>query len=317
MPYAAIFPGQGAATPGAGEAWRDHPAWSVVEEAEAFLEEPLARLLLEADAAELATTRASQLAVLLTSLMGWTALTEQVDEEPIAFAGHSLGQITAVLTAQATSREDGLRLAGRRAELTQRSAETNPGRMVALLGADLPTAEGVCADIDAWLANDNAPGQVVIAGRPDAIDEASDRARDAGVRKVMALAVGHAFHTPLLADAARDLRPLLDETSFKEPTSPVVANTDGLAHTDPDGWPDQLTRHLVEPVRWRDCQLTLSALGAHTLVEIGPGRVLAGLARRTVPEMRVLNVATPDDAAEAARALLASSPPTPSPKDDE
>src|SRR6266540_838928 len=116
MPFAAVFPGQGAASPGAGEAWRDHPAWSVVEDAERLLDQRLARLLLEADAAELATTRASQLAVLLTSLMGWTALAEEADEQPMAFAGHSLGQITALLASRAVTNDDGLRLAMRRAD---------------------------------------------------------------------------------------------------------------------------------------------------------------------------------------------------------
>lgn len=317
MPYAAIFPGQGAASPGAGEAWRTHSAWSVVEEAEALLEEPLARLLLEADKDELATTRASQLAVLLTSLMGWTALSDALpDDEPIAFAGHSLGQITALIAAQAISRDDGLRLALRRADLTQRSADANLGRMVALMGVELPTAERLCSGIEAWIANDNAPGQVVIAGQPDAIDTAQERARAEGVRKVIPLAVGHAFHTPLLTDAAQRLRPLLDEIAFKEPGAPVVTNTDALAHTDPECWPDQLTRHLVQPVRWRDCQRTLGAMGANTLVEIGPGRVLAGLAKRTVPELRVLNVAAPADVDHVAHELHDLLSPTPSPPED-
>jgi [acyl-carrier-protein] S-malonyltransferase len=310
VPYAVIFPGQGAAAPQAGEAWRSHEAWSLVEDAEALLDRPLARLLLEADAAELATTRPSQLAVLLTSLLGWQAFSMQLDGGPLAFAGHSLGQITALLASGAVGREDGLRLAARRADVTQDSADRNPGRMAALMGANIHTADRVCADIDVWIANDNAPGQVVIAGTADGIDEATDRAKTLGVRKVIALAVGHAFHTPLLADAATALRPLLDTLTFAEGTAPVVANTDALAHGDPGCWPEQLTRHLVEPVRWRECQRTLGAMGIDTLVEIGPGRVLAGLARRTLPEVRVLNVATPDEAADAAR-LLANEEPSP------
>jgi [acyl-carrier-protein] S-malonyltransferase len=240
----------------------------------------------------------------------------------MSFAGHSLGQITAMLAAGAVSTEDGLGLARRRADLTQQSADANPGRMVALMGAELPVAERICADLDVWVANDNAPGQVVIAGPPDAIDAAQERARAEGVRKIIPLAVGHAFHTPLLTDAAEGLRPLLDSLPFTEPSAPIVTNTDALAHTDPECWPDQLTRHLVQPVRWRDCQRTLAALGADTLVEIGPGRVLAGLARRTVPELRVLNVASPDDATRVARELTpepvtAATPLSPSPPEDQ
>ncbi len=210
MPYAVIFPGQGAATPAAGRAWLDHPAWGVVAEAEAVVGQPLARLLLDADAAELSTTRASQLAVLLGSLVAWDALRAELDEPPVAFAGHSLGQITALIAAGAVDRADGFRLAARRAELSQRSADAQPGRMAALVGTDLDTAAAVCdGGPDVWLANDNAPGQVVIAGTPDGLDAAAERARDLGVRRVMPLDVGHAFHTPLLADAAEGLGPLL------------------------------------------------------------------------------------------------------------
>jgi [acyl-carrier-protein] S-malonyltransferase len=304
VPYAVIFPGQGAAVPGAGERWRDHEAWAIVEQAEALLERPLGRLLLDADADELSTTRASQLAVLLTSLLGWQAFSAEVDEQPVAFAGHSLGQITALLAAGVVDREDGLRLAARRADVSQDSADANPGRMAALVGAKIDTAERVCADIDVWVANDNAPGQVVIAGTAEGLEEAATRAKAMGVKRTIPLAVGHAFHTPLLADAAEALRPLLDTLGFHEGSAPVVANTDALAHADPDCWPEQLTEHLTKPVRWRECQRTLGAMGIDTFVEIGPGKVLAGLAKRTLPEVRVLNVAVPDDAQAAARQIV-------------
>ncbi|HKA83283.1 MAG TPA: ACP S-malonyltransferase [Acidimicrobiales bacterium] len=296
MPYAVIFPGQGAAAPGAGRAWVDHRAWEAVAEAEAVLDRPVARLLLEADAAELGATGASQLAVLLSSLVAWEALAPQLDEAPVAFAGHSLGQITALLAAGAVSRSDGLRLAARRADLSQASADARAGGMAALVGAELDVAARVCEGAgDVWIANDNAPGQVVIAGTPEGLAAAGDRARALGVRRVLALDVGHAFHTPLLADAAAGLRPFLDDVAFREATAPVVANTDALGHTDPHCWTDQLTRHLVEPVRWRESQRTLAASGATTFIEVGPGRVLAGLAKRTVPDVTVLNVTTPDD----------------------
>jgi [acyl-carrier-protein] S-malonyltransferase len=296
VPYAVIFPGQGAATPGAGHDWLDHPSWDVVAEAEAVLDRPLARLLLEADAQELSSTEASQLAVLLTSLVAWDALAPRLGDAPVAFAGHSLGQITALLASGAIDRADGFRLAARRAELSQRSADARPGRMTALVGAELEVAGRVCQGADdVWLANDNAPGQVVVAGTTDGVAAAGERARELGVRRVMPLDVGHAFHTPLLADAADGLRSSLDTLAFREPAAPVVANTDALGHTDPTRWPDQLTRHLVEPVRWRESQRTLEASGADTFIEVGPGRVLAGLAKRTVPDVAVHNVATPAD----------------------
>jgi [acyl-carrier-protein] S-malonyltransferase len=303
--YAVIFPGQGAATPGAGHPWTDHPAWAAVTEAEDVLGRPLARLLLEADAAELATTRPSQLAVLVGSLVAWDALRAELDEAPVAFAGHSLGQITALIAAAAVDRTDGLRLAARRADLSQESADANPGRMAALVGTDLDVAARVVEGVDgAWIANDNAPGQVVIAGTPAGLDTAAARARDLGVRRVMPLDVGHAFHTPLLADAAAGLRPLLDATPFREATAPIVSNTDALGHTDPACWPAQLARHLVEPVRWRESQRTLEASGAATFVEAGPGKVLAGLAKRTVPGVTVLDLTAPADVSPTAGALV-------------
>jgi [acyl-carrier-protein] S-malonyltransferase len=307
VPYAVTFPGQGAAAPGAGLAWVDHPAWAVVTEAEAVLDRPLARLLLDADAAELSATGASQMAVLLTSLVAWEALAVEIEEPPIAFAGHSLGQITALLAAGAVDRADGLRLAALRADLSQSSADAHPGRMAALVGAELDVATRVCAGGgDVWIANDNAPGQVVIAGTPEGLRVATDRAGELGVRRVMPLDVGHAFHTPLLADAADALRPMLDELTFREPAAAIVANTDALGHTDPACWPDQLTRHLTEPVRWRESQRALAAAGATSFVEVGPGRVLAGLAKRTVPDVTVHNLSTPDDV----HAVVASLTPT-------
>jgi len=304
VPYAVIFPGQGAATPGAGRPWTDHPAWSTVTEAEAATERPLARLLLEADAAELSTTRASQLAVLLGSLVAWEALAAELDEPPIAFAGHSLGQITALIAAGAIDRADGFRLAARRADLSQESAERRPGRMVALLGTELDVAARVCeGGPDTWIANDNAPGQVVIAGTPEGVDAAAERAKALGVRRVMPLDVGHAFHTPLLAEAAGELQQLLATLAFREPAAPIVSNVDALGHTDPACWPDQLTRHLVEPVRWRESQRSLAASGATAFVEAGPGKILAGLAKRTVPDITVHDLTVPADLSPVAGAL--------------
>jgi [acyl-carrier-protein] S-malonyltransferase len=317
--YAVIFPGQGAAAPGAGQVWRAHDAWATIDEAEAILDRPIGRLLLDADADELATTRASQLAVLATSLLAWDLMAPQLAERPVAFAGHSLGQVTALVAAGALDRADGLRLAARRADLSQDSADHHGGRMAALVGCDLDVAEKACAtvrsqDLGAWVANDNAPGQVVIAGTPEGLAAAGDEARALGARRVMPLAVGHAFHTPLLADAADGLAPLLDELAFRAPEAPIVDNTDAAAVTDPAVWPALLRRHLVEPVRWVACQRRLADLGdtsIDTLVEIGPGRVLAGMARRTLPGVRVLNVATPEEAHDALLQLDPTSAATP------
>jgi [acyl-carrier-protein] S-malonyltransferase len=283
-----------------GEVWRTSAAWEVVERAESALGQPLAHLLLDAGADVLGRTREAQLAVLLTSLMAWEAVRDALDEAPIAFAGHSLGQITALIASGALSLEDGVRLAAERAECTQAAADARPGRMAALLGASLDQAEAASAGATSagrtsWVANDNAPGQVVIGGTPKGVEAAADRARQLGVKRVMPLKVAAAFHTPLMAPAAAHLLDHLSDTTFAAPSAPVVANTDAAAHSGADGWPERLSRHLVSPVRWRESLETLAALGARTFLEVGPGAVLSGLARRTLSGVTTRNVAAPSD----------------------
>ena len=290
-----LFPGQGTQTPRMGEPWRASPAWEVVERAEDALGQPLAPLLLVATEADLRRTRDAQLAVLLASLLAWEAVREQVGT-PVAFAGHSLGQITALVASGALSLEDGVRVAARRAECTQAAADETPGRMAALVGAGLEVAEEACAGLDAWVANDNAPGQVVVGGTPDGVDAAIERAAALGVRRVVRLNVGAAFHTPLMAPAAAALAPFVEAAPFRSPAAPVVSNADARPHGGADGWAAGLGPHLVAPGRWRRSVETLSELGADTLLEVGPGNVLAGLARRTVPSLTVRNVAVPTDA---------------------
>ena len=289
-----------------GAPWREHQAWSVVERAEAALGEPLAPLLLAESADELARTRESQLSVLLTSLVVWEAAREHVPA-PVAFAGHSLGQITALIASGALPFDDGIRLAARRAEATQAAADRHPGKMAAVIGADEPQVLEACsaAPDECWLANDNAPGQIVIAGTPSGIERATKAAGDLGIRRVMPLKVGGAFHTPLMEEAAAALAPVLAGITFSAPAAPIVSNTDARPYGGADGWADRLQRHLVSPVRWRGCMTTLvDELGATTLVEVGFGSMLAGLAKRGAPGVPVLGVATPDDIAPLSEVRL-------------
>ena len=285
-----------------GLLWRATPHWDVVVRAEAALGEPgrLAHLLLDASDEDLGRTLEAQLSVFLCSLMAWSAVRAAAADavlEPVAFAGQSLGQLTALVAAGALSLDDGIRLVARRAAATQASADRRPGRMAALVGADLDTAQAACQGVaEAWVANDNAPGQVVIGGTPEGVEAASAQAKDLGVRRVIPLKVGGAFHTPLFADARAQLEPVLAATRFVTPCAPIVSNVDATPHTDPADWPQQLADHLVSPVRWRQSLETLAQLGADSLVEVGPGNVLAGLARRTIPGVTVHNVAVPADA---------------------
>jgi [acyl-carrier-protein] S-malonyltransferase len=302
VPPAVVFPGQGAQLPGAGQDWLDHPAWRVVEQAEAALDLPLAPLLLDADA-DLSRTRDSQLSVLLLSLVIWEAARETIGT-PVAFAGHSLGQITALIASGAVGFDEGVRMASARAEATQRAADAQPGGMLALLGADADQARTACeaADGAAWPANLNAPGQIVVGGTPEGIDAVAGAAKGAGIRRARKLAVGGAFHTPLMAAAADELGPVLDAIAFSEPSAPVVANHDGAAHTRPGGWATHLRAHLVEPVRWEACERTMIDLGADELVEVGPGTTLTALSSRIAHDLPTRNISTPSDLETHAKA---------------
>jgi len=280
-----------------GEPWRSVPAWEIVERAETVLGLPVARLLLDASAEELSRTREAQLSVLLASLLAWEAVRDQI-EAPIAFAGHSLGQITALIASGALTLEDGLALAMARADCTQAAADASPGRMAALIGAGVDLAEQACAGLDAWVANDNAPGQVVIGGTAEGLDAATARAGDLGVRRVVALNVGAAFHTPRMQAAADALAPFLATTPFRAPSAPVVSNADARPYAGADGWPSRLADHLTSPVRWRSSMETLVELGADEFYEVGPGNVLTGLAKRTVDvdAVTLRTVTVPTDA---------------------
>jgi [acyl-carrier-protein] S-malonyltransferase len=299
LAVAVIFPGQGTQGARMGAPWQEHPAWSVVERAEQALDEPLAHLLLAEEAELLARTRESQLSVLLTSLVVWEAAKDRVPA-PVAFGGHSLGQITALIASGSLPFDEGIRLAARRAEATQAAADRHPGKMAAVIGADEAQIVEACgaAPDECWLANDNAPGQIVIAGTPSGIERATKAAGDLGIRRVMPLKVGGAFHTPLMEEAAAALRPILKTIDFQAPAAPIVSNADARPYGEATGWPERLECHLVSPVRWRGCMTTLvDELGATTLVEVGFGSMLAGLAKRGAPGASVIGVATPDDIA--------------------
>jgi [acyl-carrier-protein] S-malonyltransferase len=293
---AVVFPGQGTQQTGMGLPWRDHASWSVVERAEAALGEPLAHLITDAPPEALARTREAQLAVLLTSLVVWDALDVPADDV-VAFAGHSLGQVTALIASGVLTLDDGVRFAARRAELTQAAADAHPGKMAALLGATPEQAEDACtaAPDGCWVANDNAPGQVVIAGTPDGLAAGSARAQEIGVRRVAALNVGGAFHTPLMADATAGLELEVGELELAKPAAPVVSNHDAVAYDDADGWRERLPFHVSVPVRWRSTMTTLESLGAGSFWEVGHGSMLAALAKRGAPDVTVRNIATPED----------------------
>ncbi len=300
MGIAVIFPGQGAQAPGLGTPWIGHPAWALVERAEQATGEELALLLTDAGADALTRTREAQLVVFLASLLAWEVAGPALQgsgTEIVAFGGHSLGQITALVAAGALSFDDGCRLAARRARHTQDAADARPGRLAALLGATIEQAQDSCAAAAGacWIANDNAPGQVVIGGTPDGLEAASAKAKELGVKRVMALNVGGAFHTPLMQGAADAFAADLAAPPFADTAVPVMSNHDALPYTDSVGWPVRLSEQLIRPVRWAATMPALIGLGATTFVEVGPGTTLTGLAKRAYPDITLRNVAVPAD----------------------
>ncbi|MBI2711162.1 MAG: ACP S-malonyltransferase [Actinobacteria bacterium] len=304
MPIAVVFPGQGSQAPGFCLPWLTRPAWRVVTEAEEALGRRLSGLLTDAGA-DLSATADAQLSVLLGSLVAWRDVAEHLPEPPAFVAGHSLGQITALIAAGVLGAGDGVRFAGARAAATQAAADETPGRLLALLGADEPTATAACeaAPGAAWVANINAPGQVVLGGTPEGMDAAAERAGQLGVRRARPLAVGGAFHTPLMQPAADRLGADLERLATRDPAVPVVTNHDAAVCRSGEGWDERLAVHLVRAVRWQASVETMVAEGVDTFVEVGPGTTLTGLIKRIAPEATTANVAHPDDAARLSELL--------------
>jgi [acyl-carrier-protein] S-malonyltransferase len=290
------FPGQGSQRAGMGRPWADHESWELVEEATAHADRDVARLLLDADADELKDTRNAQLCTFVTSLMVLDAV-ERMGLEPSYCAGHSLGEYTALTASGALAFDDGVRLVCERAEAMHDAGVDNPGTMAAVLGLDDDDVEIACrrADDDVWVANFNAPGQVVIAGSVEGVTAAGAVSKELGAKKVMPLPVSGAFHTPYMAPARDRLRKAIAEASPRDTDVPIVSNVDALAHDRGSEWASLLSAQLSSPVRWKHCLLALSGAGVTDYVELGPGGVLTGMTKRTVDAARTLSVATPDE----------------------
>ncbi|HEX4906302.1 MAG TPA: ACP S-malonyltransferase [Acidimicrobiales bacterium] len=303
------FPGQGSQRPGMGAPWAEHESWELVEEASAIAGRDVADLLLNADAAELQNTRSSQLATFVLSLVVLDAV-ERLGVAPSAAAGHSLGEYTALTATGALSFPDGVRIVAARGEAMQVAAEDNPGTMSAILGLDDDDCDAACrrADGDVWVANFNAPGQVVIAGSHDGVSAAGAIAKEMGAKKVMALPVGGAFHTPYMGQARDELRKAIAEATLREPDVPVVANIDARLHTDPEDWGGILSAQLCSPVRWRQSMQRLFDDGCRTFIELGTGAVLTGMAKRIVPDAKAFSVSTPDDLDKLLEVLAGENP---------
>jgi [acyl-carrier-protein] S-malonyltransferase len=290
------FPGQGSQRPGMGQAWVDHPSWELVSEATEYAGMDIGALLLTADADELVITRNAQLATFVLSLVALDAF-ERTGLEPARAAGHSLGEYTALVASGALSFEDGVRLVTERGDAMLAAAEIRTGTMAAVLGLDDDKVADACerADGEVWVANYNAPGQVVVAGDPDAIEAAGAIAKELGAKRVMGFPVGGAFHTPFMAPASERLAKALATVEWRDPEIPVHANVDAALHPDGAEWAHLLAAQLTSPVRWRQILHHLDEAGITSYVEIGAGGVLTGMAKRTVSGARTVSIGTPDE----------------------
>ena len=259
-------------------------------------------LCLETDEATLRETQNAQLALYACGVLAYRALEIQAD----IFAGHSIGEYAALVSAGILSPADGVRLVRRRGELMASAGKDRPGTMAAVLGLDRAVLDEICASVTdgvAVVANDNCPGQLVISGDVTAVGLAGEKAKEAGAKRVLPLNVSGAFHSPLMADSARQMGGALRSVTFGAGGT-VYSNVLAAPNPDPSQWASLLEKQLENPVRWTESVQAMTAAGADTYVECGAGEVLCGLVRRTTPGVKTLKV-NDEASLEATREALA------------
>ena len=290
------YPGQGSQAPGMGAAWVNEPSWELVEEAGRATGRDIASLLLEADAEQLRQTRNAQLATFVMSMLVLDAVA-RVGLMPNAHAGHSLGEYSALVASGILDFGEAAHLVAERGEAMQLASEEQEGTMAAVLGLGDSDVEAACTEAGpkVWIANYNAPGQVVIAGSPADVAAAGDVARRSGAKRVVRLQVGGAFHTPFMASAYDRLTKAIAQADFQDPDAPVYANVDAAPYESARPWPRLLARQLTSPVRWQQTIRRATDAGSETIVELGPGSALTGLAKRIDRSAVTLSVRSPAD----------------------
>ena len=272
-----VFPGQGAQYTGMGKDLYEQSAEAkaLFEQANEILGFRITDIMFEGTAEELRQTKVTQPAVFLHSVI----LAKVLGVEPAAVAGHSLGEFSALVVAGALSFEEGLRLVAKRAMAMQRACEMEQGTMAAVIRLSDEVIEQVCESIDGVVvaANYNCPGQLVISGAVDAVNEACVKLKEAGARRALVLPVGGAFHSPLMEPARKELAEAIEVAEFKEPICPIYHNVDAKPHTSPKEIKQNLIEQLTAPVRWTQIVENMAADGFDNYVELGPGAVLQGL----------------------------------------
>lgn len=280
-----VFPGQGAQFVGMGKDLYDNNplAKELFEKANDILGYNITEIMFNGTDEELKQTKVTQPAVFLHSVI--SALCMGDDFAPSMVAGHSLGEFSALVAAGALSFEDGLKLVYARAMAMQKACEASPSTMAAIIGLPDEKVEEICAEVnkDGYVcvpANFNCPGQLVISGNIDAINEACEKLKAAGAKRALPLKVGGAFHSPLMQPAKDELQAAIEKTDFHAPKCPVYQNVDGMPHTDPAEIKANLIAQLTSSVKWTKCVQSMVADGADDFTECGPGKALQGMIAR-------------------------------------
>lgn len=313
MRRAFVFPGQGSQKVGMGQdlSHAFATAREVFEEVDDALGEKLSTIIFDGPDEDLRLTRNTQPALMAMSMAVARVIESEsgkkITELAHVVAGHSLGEYSALAAVGALSLADTARLLRLRGDAMQQAVPVGEGAMAALLGADLELAEEIAATAAegevCTLANDNAPGQVVISGAKSAIDRAVVIASEKGVKKAVLLPVSAPFHCALMAPAAEVMAKALATTDLRAPAVPVIANVSAQAVNAPDDIRDLLQKQVTAMVRWRECVLAMRADGAEQLVEIGAGKILKTLTRRIDREMEAFAVGGIDEIEKFVQAL--------------
>jgi [acyl-carrier-protein] S-malonyltransferase len=304
MTYAVLFPGQGSQTVGMCPDTREQRS-DLFAEASDILGWNLEQVIAEGPEELLTSTDRAQPALYVTAYALWRELWSLTDGGPVAAAGHSLGEYTALAAAGVFSFSEGLSLVAARGKAMADAGAGASSGMAALIGADEPLAEAIAeqrrADGGAlFVAKINAPGQIVMAGGTADLAWLSDNAKDLGVRRAITLKVSGGFHSPFMEAAGTKLEAALDEVTFSEPTFSVFANATAALTQDPR---TTLASQLTSPVRFSESLVNMHSAGVDTFVHVGPGDVTAGLAKRSVPDANVMVVSSLIDARNVAAEL--------------